>query len=82
MIIRDTPADFSKYYMADEDVAFALHQAGVKPDYIDNGAVYFKKTNKLFKVLKRLGINPEPWMGYKIWVNFKPLKTLLKQDVC
>ena len=60
MIIRDTPADFSKYYMADEDVGFALHQAGVKPDYIDNGAVYFKKTNKLFKVLKRLGINPEP----------------------
>ena len=60
MVIRDTPADFAKYYMADEDVAFALHQAGVKLDYIDNGAVYFKKTNKWFKVLKRLGINPEP----------------------
>ena len=60
MIIRDTPADFSKYYMADEGVSFALHQAGVKPDYIDNGAVYVKKTNKLFKVLKRLGISPEP----------------------
>ena len=44
MIIRDTPADFSKYYIAEEDVAFTLHQAGVKPDYIDNGAVYFKKT--------------------------------------
>ena len=43
MVIRDTPSDLSKYYMADEDVAFALHQAGVKPDYIDNGVVYFKK---------------------------------------
>lgn len=60
MIIRDTPADISKYYMADEDVAFALDQAGIKPSYIDNGAVYFKKSNKLFKVLKRLGITPEP----------------------
>ena len=60
MIIRDTPADFSKYYMADEDVAFALHQAGVKPDYIDNGAVYFKKKKKKNKGNKRLGINPKP----------------------
>ena len=56
MIIRDTPSDPSKYFMADEDVAFALHQAGIKPDYIDNGAVYFKKSNRLEKVLKRLGV--------------------------
>ena len=60
MVIRDTPADFSKYYMADEDIAFALNQAGVKPDYIDNGAVYFTKHNKLFKALKRIGIKTEP----------------------
>ena len=60
MIIRDTPSDLSKYFMADEDLAFAIHQAGIAPSYMDNGAVYFKKTNKLFKVLKRLGINPEP----------------------
>lgn len=56
MIIRDTPSDLDKYYMADEDLAFAIHQAGIKPFYIDNGAVYFKKSNKLDKVLKRLGI--------------------------
>lgn len=56
MIIRDTPSDLDKYYMADEDLAFAIHQAGIKPLYIDNGAVYFKKSNKLDKVLKRLGI--------------------------
>lgn len=56
MVIRDTPSDLSKYFMADEDLAFAIHQAGVKPSYIDNGAVYFKKSNKLDKVLKRLGV--------------------------
>ena len=56
MVIRDTPSDLSKYFMADEDLALAIHQAGIKPSYIDNGAVYFKKSNRLDKVLKRLGI--------------------------
>ncbi len=56
MVIRDTPSDLNKYFMADEDLAFAIHQAGVKPSYIDNGAVYFKKSHKLDKVLKRLGV--------------------------
>ena len=56
MIIRDTPSDLEKYFMADEDLAFAIHQAGIKPDYIDNGAVYFKKSNRLEKVVKRLGV--------------------------
>ena len=56
MIIRDTPSDLSKYFMADEDLAFAIHQAGIAPSYIDNGAVYFKKSNRLEKVLKRLGV--------------------------
>ena len=56
MVIRDTPSDLNKYFMADEDLAFAIHQAGVKPSYIDNGAVYFKKSNRLDKVLKRPGV--------------------------
>lgn len=56
MVIRDTPDDLSKYFMADEDLAFAIHRAGIKPSYIDNGAVYFKKSNRLDKVLKRLGV--------------------------
>lgn len=56
MVIRDTPSDLSKYFMADEDLAFAIHQAGIAPAYMDNGAVYFKKSNKLDKVLKRLGV--------------------------
>lgn len=56
MVIRDTPSDLSKYFMADEDLVFAIHQAGVAPSYMDNGAVYFKKSIKLSKVLKRLGV--------------------------
>ena len=56
MVIRDTPSDLSKYFLADEDLAFAIHQAGSAPSYMDNGAVYFKKSVKLSKVLKRLGV--------------------------
>ena len=56
MVIRDTPDDLSKYFMADEDLAFAIHQAGIAPSYMDNGVVYFKKSNRLEKVLKRLGV--------------------------
>ena len=56
MVIRDTPSDLSKYFMVDEDLAVAIHQAGLTPSYIDNGAVYFKKSNRLEKVLKRLGV--------------------------
>lgn len=56
MVIRDTPSDLSKYFLADEDLAFAIHQAGIAPSYMDNGAVYFKKSVKLSKVLKRLGV--------------------------
>ena len=56
MVIRDTPSDLSKYFMADEDLAFAIHQAGIAPAYMDNGAVYFKKSKRLEKVLKRLGV--------------------------
>ena len=39
MVIRDTPSDLSKYFMADEDLAFAIHQAGVAPSYMDNGQI-------------------------------------------
>ena len=56
MVIRDTPDDLSRYFMADEDLAFAIHQAGIAPSYMYNGAFYFKKSNRLEKVLKRLGV--------------------------
>lgn len=53
MVIRDTFSDLSKYFMADENLAVAIHQAGVASSYMDNGTVYFKKSNKLDKVLKK-----------------------------
>lgn len=56
MVIRDTPSDLEKYFMVDGELAFEIQQAGIKPSYIDEETVYFKKSNRLEKVLKRLGI--------------------------
>lgn len=56
MIIRGTPKDINIYYIADNDIAFKLQQAGLIPVYIDYDATYFKKNKKLEKVLKKLGI--------------------------
>lgn len=55
MIIRDTPSDLDKYLMVDGEVGFELQQLGVKPSYIDMETLYFKKSNKLNKMLKKLG---------------------------
>lgn len=57
MVIRDTPSDLEKYFMADGELAFEIQQAGIKPSYIDVGVVYFKKSNRLEKLLKRLGVS-------------------------
>lgn len=57
MVIRDTPSDLEKYFMADGELAFEIQQAGIKPSYIDTGVVYFKKSNRLEKLLKRLGVS-------------------------
>ena len=57
MVIRDMPSDLEKYFMADGELAFEIQQAGIKPSYIDAGAVYFKKSNRLKKMLKRLGVS-------------------------
>lgn len=54
MIIRGTPKNIDDYYIADKEVAFRLQQAGAKPLYIDYDAIYFKKSNKLIKILKNL----------------------------
>lgn len=56
MIIRGMPKDIKNYYLADNDVAFTLHQKGFQPKYIDEDAIYFKLNNKLIKTLKNLGI--------------------------
>lgn len=56
MVIRDTPHDIENYYLADDEVAFILHQKGFQPKYIDGDATYFKLNNKLIKTLKNLDI--------------------------
>lgn len=56
MVIRGTPKDLTEYYLADGLVAFQLQQAGFKPVYIDEDAVYFKKNKKLQKILVKFGI--------------------------
>lgn len=56
MIICGTPKDIENYYLADDEVAFALHQKGFVPMYKDFDAVYFKKNKKLLKALCELEI--------------------------
>lgn len=56
MIICGTPKDIDNYYLADDEVAFALHQKGFVPMYKDFDAVYFKKNKKLLKALIELEI--------------------------
>ena len=50
----------SAYFMTDDsEVIFRLHQAGFAPAWKDYEVVYFKKTNKLIKLLKKLDIDIE-----------------------
>lgn len=56
MIIRGTPKNIQEYYLADNDLAFRLQQAGFKPVYIDEDAVYFKKNKKLQKTLEKFDV--------------------------
>lgn len=56
MVIRGTPSNIEDYYIADGDLAFRLQQAGFKPVYIDEDAVYFKKNKKLIQTLQKFGI--------------------------
>lgn len=54
MIIRDTPDDLDNFVMVDSELGFKLQQKGFKPMYMDFDALYFRKTNKLLKFLKKL----------------------------
>lgn len=58
-IIRlGSPEDVSKFFYTDDpDLIFHLHQAGFIPMWRDEDCVYFKKTNKLIKLLKKLEID-------------------------
>ena len=45
------------FYTDDPDLIFHLHQAGFIPMWRDEEIIYFKKTNKLIKLLKKLEID-------------------------
>lgn len=59
MILLGTPDDLSKFIMVEEDIGFILHQKGVAPMYTDNGCMFFKRTNKLLKLIKKLKLDIE-----------------------
>lgn len=56
MIVRGTPKNIEEYYIADNTLAFRLQQNGLRPLYIDEDAIYFKRNKKLEKVLSKIGI--------------------------
>lgn len=56
MIVLGVPKNIEEYYIADGEIAFILHQAGFIPRYKDNGALFFKKNNKLLKFLANRGL--------------------------
>ena len=56
MIIRDTPSDLDNFIAVEGELAFKLQQKGFTPLYMDEEVLYFKKTSKLLKFLKKLNI--------------------------
>lgn len=54
------PDDVNAYYYTDDSqIIFKVHQSGFQPMWKDENCVYFKKTNKLIKLLKKLDIDIE-----------------------
>lgn len=60
MVRLGTPDNITDFYMTDDpDIIFRLHQAGHQPVWKDYNVVFFKKSNKLIKLLKKLDIDIE-----------------------
>ena len=58
MVRLGTPDDVQNFFYTDDaGLILRLHQAGHQPVWKDEGCLYFKKTNKLLKLLKKLNIN-------------------------
>lgn len=57
MIRLGTPSQIDKYIILDDDEAFMAHQSGFPPEWkSEDGALWFKKTNKFVKWLESNGI--------------------------
>lgn len=60
MVRIGSPEDVTAFFMTDDSqVIFKLHQSGFQPMWKDEDCVYFKKSNKLIKLLKKLDIDIE-----------------------
>ena len=60
MVRLGTPDNISDFFMTDDsELIFLLHQAGHQPAWKDESVVFFKKSNKLIKLLKKLDIDIE-----------------------
>lgn len=60
MVRLGYPEDAFNFYMTDDpDIIFKLHQANCQPMWKDGACLYFKKSNKLKKVLAKLNIDLE-----------------------
>ena len=60
MVRLGTPDNIEDFFMTDDsELIFRLHQAGHQPTWKDGSVVFFKKSNKLIKLLKKLDIDIE-----------------------
>nr|DAR61696.1 MAG TPA: hypothetical protein [Caudoviricetes sp.] len=59
MVVLGIPSNLDDYFVADGDLAFRLQQAGAIPLYRDGDCLYFKKSRKLRKILKRFELEIE-----------------------
>lgn len=60
MVRLGTPDNIQDFFMTDDnELIFHLHQAGYQPAWKDYETVFFKKSNKLIKLLKKLDIDIE-----------------------
>lgn len=56
MIRIGTPNDCNKYLCVDGLDAYLIHKNGIPPEWRDEDCLYFKKSKKLEKLCKKLGI--------------------------
>lgn len=60
MVRIGTPENPQDFFMTDDnELIFRLHQAGHQPAWKDYDCVFFKKSSKLIKLLKKLDIDIE-----------------------
>ena len=54
MVRIGVPSNIDAYIMVDDELGFILHQKGFAPEWRDGDCLYFKKTNRIVKILKKI----------------------------